>query len=312
MFGGKKAQEAQNKIQYLEKIQSDYRHLVDHIRKTKTVSDEAFAAFKVQDVQLDQGLNSIVDVLKDSKADSQKYAEQTDQLAKKLKELAEMEQEAQSTDLPQEGSSEAGKQTVEQLEEIAEFCEGTAKLQQESRNFKEQVMEQSFAELDKMQEAAKSMSTLALNAAIEAGRLGASGMGFLQATEEVRKLSEEYGKMVGNLMEQLKAMRKIQEESDAAEYIGKISKKIKDAKEVAKEVAKEMKGEPVSKTADHSGALLEQQKTAADISEAIRKTEERYQMALDQMELIGQSYMEGKQTKEELEEQLSGIYNKVV
>lgn len=308
MFGGKKIQEAQNRIQYLEKVQSDYRHLVDHIRKTKTVSDEAFAALKVQDVQLDQGLNSIVDVLKDSKADNGKYAEQTEQLAKRLKELAEAEQGTESTEAESEKLSEVSKQTIEQLEEITEFCEGAAKLQQESRNFKEQVMEQSFAELDKMQETAKNMSTLALNAAIEAGRLGTSGVGFLQATEEVRKLSEEYAKMVENVTEQLRAMQKIQEESDAAEYIVKISKKVKETEDIAKEI----KCETVSKTGDISEALKEQQKAAEDIAEGIRQAETRYQTALDQMELIGQNYIEGKQTKEELEEQLSGVYDKVV
>lgn len=308
MFGGKKAKETQSQIQYLEKVQSEYHHIIEYIRKTNEVSDEAFSVLKVQDAQLEQSLNGIVDVLKDSKKDSGKYAIQLEQIAEKLKEVSDLEENRKKVAEHQSRMAETGKQTVAQIEELSELCEQTKKVEQESREVKTQTMEQSFAELEKMQETAKNMSTLALNAAIEAGRLGQSGIGFLQAAEEVRKLSEEYVKMTENLVEQLSEMQKIQGESDLADSLTKISDKVKETELLTDA----LKNDVMPQMSDASDVIKEQREAVSQISSGIRQAEDRYQRVLDQMELIEQNNIEGKKAREGLEEQLADIYRKIV
>lgn len=60
-------------------------------------------------------------------------------------------------------------------------------------------------QLDAMSEQGKQMSVLALNAAIEAGRLGANGMPFVLATEEIRQAAVSYEKTALALKDEIEA-----------------------------------------------------------------------------------------------------------
>ena len=156
----------------------------------------------------------------------------------------------------------------------------------------------------------KNMTVLALNAAIEAGRLGESGMRFLQAAENVRQLSEEYGRMVSELSSQMKELQEIGGREALTETVNQMSQKTEEADQAAEWFRE---NESVVREDTSLTELLQEQKnTAEDLKDGIKERSEVCQKALDQIEFIEQSSMEDRKAKEELKEQLSRIYEQLI
>lgn len=149
-------------------------------------------------------------------------------------------------------------------------------------------------ETGKMAEFAGNMSTLALNAAIEAGRLGEGSMKFVKAADEVRAYAEEYEKSATEAEQHAK---KLQEKfgrtaSDIQKLIGLLKdnnvllQKIADIADGAGQYAEQ---HPHQRSASGFVDMSDQMVKIQDASE---ESVEMKRTILDEMEKVGQSYME--------------------
>lgn len=308
MFGTKKAKEVQEKMQELEGVQERYLQLHEDVCDVKNISDEVFAALDSEDIQLVQGLNYLQDVMREEKTKTDDITKQVDALSEGLTEMfAEGERINASLTACDETFAE-GKGTALLLAQTAELCEKAAEHTKTKHNSDANVLKQPIEDVAKLKESAKEMTTIALNAAIEAGRLGGVGLNFLQAAEKVRKLSEEYTRMLVNLQEE---MSKAQEQLVQTEYLKELSDVVQKTKESAErmkifETEKQITGRNLT------DLVCAQQRTVEDIREALGKKDDTYQAVLEQMELIGQNHEQTREEKESLEEKLALFYGKTL
>ncbi len=310
MFGGKKIKEAQIRVEELETVQKEYRQLSDDMRKTKAFSDEMFAVLNAGDKQLDQGLKGVADLMKNEKENSEALLGQASALFTRFEEIEEKNSRIQTEKGQWKQAFEEGRKSAELIREVKELCGKISVQEQEKAVRREETLEQSLEKLTKMQDAAKNMTVLALNAAIEAGRLGESGMRFLQAAENVRQLSEEYGRMVSELSSQMKELQEIGGREALTETVNQMSQKTEEADQAAEWFRE---NESVVREDTSLTELLQEQKnTAEDLKDGIKERSEVCQKALDQIEFIEQSSMEDRKAKEELKEQLSRIYEQLI
>lgn len=313
MFGGKKIKEAQEQMQQMEALQADYTKLADDIRKTKGVSDEVFAVLRVQELQLNHGLEGIISLLKENEKDAESYDRQAGKLAEELEELAKVQERREKAAQRQERTLADTKAALERVRRMEAICLKAEETEREQTAACGELLGQSAAELAGLTDAAKNMSVLALNAAIEAGRMGESGLGFLHAAENIRKQAEAYHGLLDSVSEQLRRLKNICEESGLTETLEQLKRTFQETKRQT-ELLDTPETEELSETVERrlcAQDLREQKKAAEEIAGGMRRTEERCQSAFGQMELIGQNYIEAKKAKEELEEHLSGVYGRL-
>lgn len=149
-------------------------------------------------------------------------------------------------------------------------------------------------ETGKMSELASNMSTLALNAAIEAGRLGEGSMKFVKAADEVRSFAEEYEESATKAEEHAKNLQSNFGEtaSDIQKLIGLLKdnnillQKITDSTEQMNHFLEEHKhGHAASGFVDMSEQMTK-------IQDASEESVEMKRTILEEMEKVGESYME--------------------
>ncbi len=149
-------------------------------------------------------------------------------------------------------------------------------------------------ETGKMSELASNMGTLALNAAIEAGRMGEGSMKFVKAADEVRSFAEEYEKSANAAEEHAKNLQANFGETaaDIQKLIGLLKdnnillQKIADSAEQMNHFLEENKhGHAASGFVDMSEQMTK-------IQDASEESVEMKRVILEEMEKVGQSYME--------------------
>lgn len=310
MFGGKKTREAQE--QRLEALQKEYIRLKDELKKTKGVSDETFAVLRVQDLQMEHGLEGMTSLLKATEQDAEGYDRQAARLAEELETLARAQESCERDAQRRERTLADTRAALERVQRLEKICREAEETERELSAACKELLGQSAEELVGLTDAAQNMSVLALNAAIEAGRMGEAGMDFLHAAENIRKQAEDYHRQLATVSQRLQRLQGIYEESKLLETLGQMKLAYQETGRqtelLDKTAAEPSEAEERSLCAQ---ALREQKKAAEELAGGMRRTEERCQSAFGQMELIGQNYIEAKKAKEELEEHLSGVYGRL-
>lgn len=299
MFGGKKLKEAQDKIQELEVVQKRYRQFGEDIENVKTSSDEVFATLEKQDVQVDQGLNHVIGMVKEEQEQIRTITEQTANMMSALEVMESKFGEIQADAIKRDETEKFLLETIDLCTKISE--EEQSKLENGRRAF-----EESFAEMNNMQDAAKSMTTFSLNAAIEAGKLGEAGLPFLQAADNMRKLSEEYSKMLAELQNQMQTLQTQFMDQKNLLQLTEVLQKTQEAAGTVKDMESE------KQDMDLTEQIRIQQDVVKNMEESLCKKETNYRIILEQMEVIEQNHADSRTAKGKLEEILALLYGKTL
>ncbi len=308
MFGGKKIKEAEDKIQELEIVQKRYRRISEDIQQTKVFTEEIFADLETLNLQMDQGMNRLIDIMKEEKDSAETIAGQAVDLASGLSQMEVTGSQWNQEAARQEQLLSEGKKIAAVLQETEGLFAEISTEKQERKEKGTQVLQQSFDELRELQKAAKNMAALALNAAVEAGRLGETGIGFLQAAENVRELSEAYMGRLDTLQEQLKTAEELYQSETCQQQFEKIQQKTKQALQAADV----FQIEENSTEMNLAEQVSIQQKLVKEIEESLQEKDAKYQSILEQMEFIQQNHTDSRKATGELEERLSLFYGKAL
>lgn len=299
MFGGKKLKEAQDKIQELEVVQKRYRKFGEDLENIKISSEEVFATLEKQDVQVDQGLNHVIGMVKEEQEQVRTITEQTTNVKDALEAIESKYGEIQADAARRD-------ETEKFLLETIDLCTKISEDEQNKLENGRNTMEESFDKMNQMQDIAKNMTTISLNAAIEAGRLGEAGLPFLQAAENVRKLSEDYNTMLVELQEQMQTLQKTFMDQENFLQLTGVLQKTKEAAGARKEF------EADHQDRDLAEQIRMQQDAVKNMEESLYKKETNYRTILEQMELIEQNHADSRTAKGKLEEILALLYGKTL
>lgn len=306
MFGAKKAKEIQEKIQKLEAVQERYLQLEEEIQHIRNDANEIFLVLDSETAQMEQGLSGVQDIINEEKEKTADIVQKIDTLVLSLKDISEDGEKIKARLAVFDEEFAEGKKAAFMLNETVELCAKAAEHTKLKQERDAGALTQPLEELDKMQENAKGMTNIALNAAIEAGRLGSAGLNFLQAAEEVRKLSEEYIKMADGLRGQI---IKVQEQLADEELFLELSELLKKTREAADRV-KVFEADQKVLESDLTDSLSVQQEALKDIQDALWQKDDSCQSMLGQMELIGQNHTKAKESMESFKEKLELFYGK--
>ena len=158
-------------------------------------------------------------------------------------------------------------------------------------------------EVGHMLEYAKQMTVSSLSCAIEAGRMGDSGKGFVEASEDVRMLSSAYERAAQVVARQLNDMEKRLRQLD--EQVAALLKSNKDTNASISRLSKNITQQDEICTRAAERHYLEK---AAAISEYIKKLSQSTQQidtlqhqTLSDIENIGTSFMNEQEARKGLE-----------
>ncbi len=312
MFGGKKIKEAEERIQELEAIQSEYQTFLEEVKNTGSTAKEMFVAMVNDEEQLKQDIQAVAEVLEAEKEETKQILQQADNAKENLEKIqnfqetfAQIQQEQKAQQ--KERQDEEKKQQL-LMQEIDTLC---SKAKEEEIQFfhnQSEAVEHAKEIVEKMQESAGEMSVLALTAGIEAGRLGGAGKDFLEAAEGVRKLAEEYCSMLSALTKQIKMLEKPETETNTLDILKVKTERA--AKELAQteEADKEDKETEILK--DLNASLQLQREISDTVSQKITESEYALNQALKQLQDISSKDRMTLKAKEELEKQLMPLYEK--
>ncbi len=157
--------------------------------------------------------------------------------------------------------------------------------------------------LGQMQDFSKQMSTLSLNCAIEAGRLGAGGRKFIDAAEDVRKLSSSYesaAKEVGSQMDEVRVQfeqmgKQVRELTEALKKDGQSVAHLSKIHAEAEDLCAQAAGQAYSEKALALTAILKK------ISQNHETIASLQRQSLSAIQLINASLRDEQEARKEME-----------
>lgn len=308
MFGGKKIKEAEDRIQELELVQKKQHQVAEDIQKTKAFTDEVFADLESQNLQIDQGMNHLLDSMREEQENIGEIAEWANNLTAGLSQIEEKSSQCIEENARLEEQLEKGKEMAAVLQETAVLCEEINAKEQEKKEKGDQAAAQISEELTEMRKSAKNMAALALNAAIEAGRLGETGMAFLQAAEEVRKLSESYMSRMDTLEQLFSAVGTLYQSETTSRQLEQLEQKTKEVVQSADALQTEHLSSEINLTEQ----VNIQQELVRELEERLQENKAAQQKILEQMEFIQQNHTDSRKLAGKLEERLALFYGKAL
>ncbi len=303
---GKKQEYAKDLQERINSAESQIGLLQEKISQVDRQTQQILPCFESQIVaqsEMDKDLTEIVNHAYDTIAANDENGQALEQLAIEFTNMrSRMEEEEKETHKLQESiSKQKGqvKTAVERSQACTEPMEQMRQLHEKITDSAQRMRSQ----ITQMQHFSKDMSVLSLNSAIEAGRMGESGRQFIGAAEDVRQLSVAYehaadaaskqlGELegrIGQLESQLAALTKAHK--DSSQSVAQISKSAAESDEIWK---RNQMQAYVKKLA----ALTDQIKKISQSHDIIHVLQHQ---TLDQIEHIGESFVEEQEARKELE-----------
>lgn len=314
MFGGKKGKVLEQELQAAQEKQAHQEQILFEVAQKKDMFEEQFARVTASRAQMDIDLSEVVNHVKYVKELAEADASRAERFGRNVQETAE---EIKTATKEQKDFVEKVSSQRDKIQEIVEnnkhFTTPTKYLTEFSGGFRE--MEESILEqIEKMKEFGKNMSVLSLNAAIEAGRMGDSGLTFIQAAEEVRSFSSQYEQAAMEVESQLKQLEeKNMELEEQMKHLTTLLREnnismghlLKESMLCVDEYKKEQK--------EISQQRLEELKeTAVEFAGHQQEIANRQDCILIQMEEIGKEFMEQKECVDELEKVCKEVTTSVI
>lgn len=305
MFG-KKQEYAKDLQERINNAESQLGFLQEKISQVDRHTQQILPCFESQIVaqsEMDKDLTEIVNHAYDTIAANDENGQAFEQLAIEFTNMrSRMEEEEKETHKLQESMNKQ-KGQIKTAVERSQACTEPIEQIRQLHNKLADSAQRMRSQITQMQRFSKDMSVLSLSCAIEAGRMGESGRQFIGAAEDVRQLSGAYehaaeaaGKQLGELegrMEQLEsqlaALTKAQK--DVSQSVAQLCKNTAENDELWKRAQKQAY---IKKLA----ALTEQIKKISQSHDTINVLQHQ---TLDEIEHIGESFVEEQEARKELE-----------
>ncbi len=305
MFGKKQEltrelEEKLNMAQFqLEHVQMQMNSVQNYTQQMLPHFESQIAAQGEMDKELTKVVNRAYETLEET-GESTKVLEQ---LAMELTSMrGQMEDEEQDIRKLQEVADRQIEQMAAMVEENKNSMEPVSALQ-ETKTALKNHSDSMQLEVSHMLEYAKQMTVSSLNCAIEAGRMGDSGKGFVEASEDVRMLSSAYERAAQSVARQLDDMGRRLRQLD--EQVAALLKSNKDTNASVSRLSKNITQQDEICTRAAERHYLEK---AAAISEYIKKLSQSTQQidtlqhqTLSDIENIGTSFMNEQEARKGLE-----------
>ena len=253
--------------------------------------------------EMDKELTKVVNQAYETLEESGESTKVLEQLAMELTSMrGQMEDEEQDKRKLQEVAGRQIDQMATIVEENKNSMEPVSALQ-ETKTALKNHSDAMQLEVGHMLEYAKQMTVSSLSCAIEAGRMGDSGKGFVEASEDVRMLSSAYERAAQVVARQLNDMEKRLRQLD--EQVAALLKSNKDTNASISRLSKNITQQDEICTRAAERHYLEK---AAAISEYIKKLSQSTQQidtlqhqTLSDIENIGTSFMNEQEARKGLE-----------
>ncbi|MCI8484652.1 MAG: hypothetical protein HFH41_09970 [Lachnospiraceae bacterium] len=219
MFGiGKKQEELEQELlskqiaadKYLKKL----AEVTEKMQLVQRETETGIATMEENQNELDKQMEKVIEAVNTAASEAKKQNEKNRGLQKQISVLADRSAKSEGTyQRSVEGICRREKELLEMIGQGKKLTspEEVLGLAAEGMRKEMEEMEKRIAEMEEME---KKMGVLSLNAAIEAGRLGESGVQFVEAAEEVRDLSGKYHQAAVFMAEKMKCMEERLEEAE--------------------------------------------------------------------------------------------------
>lgn len=281
MFNTKKAKETQEKLQRLESVKKNYGKLQSEIGGQKEEFDKLTEIVKEADESLNQNILELSETIETGRKKNTTLSEKAEGFAEKISAAIFVSKKKSEEEKALKEKFSELEETTETLRQIKKQHETLRKLLEEAEE-KNKILAQAEEQSIKMQEAAQEMAALALNAAIEAGRMGESGMSFLHAAEDVRKMSEQYAEQAKALTDNISSWQTWREENKTHSEQA-IEEAEKTADEAIASNVRLQEAAEQTETADVTSLLEAQKEEAEKIAASIAENGTYYEKAMDQI-----------------------------
>ena len=305
MFG-KKQELTRELEEKLNMAQFQLEHVQMQMNSVQNYTQQMLPHFESQITaqgEMDKELTKVVNQAYETLEETGESTKVLEQLAMELTSMrGQMEDEEQDKRKLQEVAGRQIDQMATIVEENKNSMEPVSALQ-ETKTALKNHSDAMQLEVGHMLEYAKQMTVSSLSCAIEAGRMGDSGKGFVEASEDVRMLSSAYERAAQVVARQLSDMEKRLRQLD--EQVAALLKSNKDTNASISRLSKNITQQDEICTRAAERHYLEK---AAAISEYIKKLSQSTQQidtlqhqTLSDIENIGTSFMNEQEARKGLE-----------
>ena len=305
MFG-KKQELTKELEEKLNMVQFQLEHVQMQMNSVQNYTQQMLPHFESQITaqgEMDKELTKVVNQAYETLEETGESTKVLEQLAMELTSMrGQMEDEEQDKRKLQEVAGRQIDQMATIVEENKNSMEPVSALQ-ETKTALKNHSDAMQLEVGHMLEYAKQMTVSSLSCAIEAGRMGDSGKGFVEASEDVRMLSSAYERAAQVVARQLNDMEKRLRQLD--EQVAALLKSNKDTNASISRLSKNITQQDEICTRAAERHYLEK---AAAISEYIKKLSQSTQQidtlqhqTLSDIENIGTSFMNEQEARKGLE-----------
>lgn len=305
MFG-KKQELTKELEEKLNMAQFQLEHVQMQMNSVQNYTQQMLPHFESQITaqgEMDKELTKVVNQAYETLEETGESTKVLEQLAMELTSMrGQMEDEEQDKRKLQEVAGRQIDQMAAIVEENKNSMEPVSALQ-ETKTALKNHSDAMQLEVGHMLEYAKQMTVSSLSCAIEAGRMGDSGKGFVEASEDVRMLSSAYERAAQVVARQLSDMEKRLRQLD--EQVAALLKSNKDTNASISRLSKNITQQDEICTRAAERHYLEK---AAAISEYIKKLSQSTQQidtlqhqTLSDIENIGTSFMNEQEARKGLE-----------
>lgn len=305
MFG-KKQELTRELEEKLNMAQFQLEHVQIQLNSVQNYTQQMLPHFESQITaqgEMDKELTKVVNRAYETLEETGLSTKLLEQLAMELTSMrGQMEDEEQDKKKLQDVAGRQIEQMAAIVEENKNSMEPVTALQETKTALNNHAQSMQM-EISHMLEYAKQMSVSSLNCAIEAGRMGDSGKGFVEASEDVRMLSSAYERAAQAVGRQLDDMEKRLHQLD--EQVAALAKANKDTNGSISRLSKNITQQDEICTRAAERRYLEK---AAAISEYVKKISQSTQQidtlqhqTLSDIENIGTSFMNEQEARKGLE-----------
>ena len=305
MFG-KKQELTKELEEKLNMAQFQLEHVQMQMNSVQNYTQQMLPHFESQITaqgEMDKELTKVVNQAYETLEETGESTKVLEQLAMELTSMrGQMEDEEKDKRKLQEVAGRQIDQMATIVEENKNSMEPVSALQ-ETKTALKNHSDAMQLEVGHMLEYAKQMTVSSLSCAIEAGRMGDSGKGFVEASEDVRMLSSAYERAAQVVARQLNDMEKRLRQLD--EQVAALLKSNKDTNASISRLSKNITQQDEICTRAAERHYLEK---AAAISEYIKKLSQSTQQidtlqhqTLSDIENIGTSFMNEQEARKGLE-----------
>jgi methyl-accepting chemotaxis protein len=303
---GKKQELTKELEEKLNMAQFQLEHVQMQMNSVQNYTQQMLPHFESQITaqgEMDKELTKVVNQAYETLEETGESTKVLEQLAMELTSMrGQMEDEEQDKRKLQEVAGRQIDQMATIVEENKNSMEPVSALQ-ETKTALKNHSDAMQLEVGHMLEYAKQMTVSSLSCAIEAGRMGDSGKGFVEASEDVRMLSSAYERAAQVVARQLNDMEKRLRQLD--EQVAALLKSNKDTNASISRLSKNITQQDEICTRAAERHYLEK---AAAISEYIKKLSQSTQQidtlqhqTLSDIENIGTSFMNEQEARKGLE-----------